>query len=91
MASRKGSHSVFAGPFLHFLTLQTAVAAKRMFPFKDDREFKCVSHLSLHLGHRSFPRQPPLSKKSLFVPKKFFFFLIFFVLPKAFEPLKLET
>ena len=55
----KGSHIVFTWPFLHFLTLLTAVAAKLLFQFKSDLEFKCVSHLGLHLGHTNFPPQPP--------------------------------
>ena len=42
MASRKG-----------LLTLLTATAAKLLFQFKSDLEFKCVSHL----GHTNFPRQ----------------------------------
>ena len=76
MTFRKGSHIVFTWPFLHFLTLQTAVAAKSLFQFKSDLEFKGVSHLGLHLGHPNFPRKNPL-------PKKKFFFIIFFVQPKA--------
>ena len=36
-----------------------AVAAKLLFQFKSDLRFKCVSHLSLHLGRPNFPRQPP--------------------------------
>ena len=55
----KGSHIVFTWPFLHFLTLPAAVAAKLLFQFKSDLEFKCVSHLGLHLGRPNFSRQPP--------------------------------
>ena len=55
----KGSHIVFTWPFVHFLTLPAAVAAKLLFQFKSDLEFKCVSHLGLHLGRPNFPRQPP--------------------------------
>ena len=55
----KGRHIVFTWPFLHFLTLQPAVAIKRLFQFKSNLEFKCVSHLGLHLGRPSFPQQPP--------------------------------
>ena len=55
----KGSHIVFTWPFVHFLTLPAAVAAKLLFQFKSDLEFKCVSHLDLHLGRPNFPRQPP--------------------------------
>ena len=36
-----------AMPFVHFLTLPAAVAAKLLFQFKSDLEFKCVSHLGL--------------------------------------------
>ena len=43
----KVSHIVFTWPFLHFLTLLTAVAAELLFQFKSDVEFKCVSHLGL--------------------------------------------
>ena len=32
----KGSHYVFTWPFLHFLTLPAAVAAKLLFQFKSD-------------------------------------------------------
>ena len=53
------SHIVFTWPFLHFLTLPAAVAAKLLFQFKSDLEFKCVSYLGLHLGRPNFPRQPP--------------------------------
>ena len=55
----KGSHIVFTWPFLHFLTLPAAAAAKLPFQFKSDLEFKCVSHPGLHLGRPNFPRQPP--------------------------------
>ena len=55
----KGSHIVFTWPFVHFSTLPAAVAAKLLFQFKSDLEFKCVSHLGLHLGRPNFPRQPP--------------------------------
>ena len=55
----KGSHITFVWPFVHFLTLAAAVAAKLLFQFKSDLEFKCVSHLGLHLGRPNFPRQPP--------------------------------
>ena len=55
----KGSHITFVWPFVHFLTLPAAVAAKLLFQFKSDLEFKCVSHLGLHLGRPNFPRQPP--------------------------------
>ena len=69
MASRKGSHIICTWPFLHFLTLQPAVAAKRLFQFKSDLEFECVSHL----GHPNFPRQPPLLRKNYWTPKILFF------------------
>ena len=90
----KGSHIVFTWPFLHFLTLPAAVAAKLLFQFKSDPEFKCVSHLGLHLGRSNFPRQ--FLEKKYFVFEKFFFFSFFFstpnfVQPKAFEPLMLEA
>ena len=55
----KGSHITFVWPFVHFLTLPAALAAKLLFQFKSDLEFKCVSHLGLHLGRPNFPRQPP--------------------------------
>ena len=55
----KGSHIVFTWPFLRFLTLLTAIAAKLLFQFKSDLEFKCVSHVGVHLNHTNFPRQPP--------------------------------
>ena len=55
----KENHFVFTWPFLHFLTLLTAIAAKLLSQFKSDLEFKCVSHLGLHRGHTNFPRQPP--------------------------------
>ena len=73
-ASRKGSHIVFTWPFLHFLILQTAVATKRLFQFKSDLEFKCLSHLGPHHSYPNFPRQPLLSRKktAVFVPKKIF-------------------
>ena len=70
MASRKGKTIVFTWPFLHFLTLLTAVAAKLLFQFKSDLEFKCVSHLCLPLGHTNFTDSPPLSRNKLFCTQK---------------------
>ena len=71
---KKGSHIVFTWPFLHYLTLSAAVAAKLLFQFKSDLEFKCVSHLGLHLGHPNFPRQPPSFQiKNILFPKNSFF------------------
>ena len=55
----KRTHIVFTWPFLHFLTLLKAIAAKLLFQFKSDLEFKCVFHLGLHLGCPNFPRKPP--------------------------------
>ena len=61
--------------FGHFCTsLLTAIAAKLLFQFKSDLEFKCVSHLGLHLGHTNFPRQPPSFYKKCFLSRKNSFF-----------------
>ena len=87
-------HIVFTWPFLHFLTLPAAVAAKLLFQFKSDLEFNCVSHLGVHLGRPNFPQQPPtFSKKNILVSEKFFLFFSTpnFVQPEAFERLILET
>ena len=94
----KGSHIAFTWPFLHFLTLRAAVAAKLLFQFKSDLELKCVSHLGLHLGRPNFTRQPPsFWIKNILFPKNSFLwlpekvghfvftwpFLHFFTLPAA--------
>ena len=95
--SSYGFPIVFTWPFLHFSTFPAAVAAKLQFQFKSDLEFKCVSHLGLHLCRPNFPRHPLLSRKKIFCfRKKFFYLFIFFstpnfVQPKAFERLMLET
>ena len=48
----KSKHITFVWPFVHFLTLPAAVAAKLLFQFKSDL------HLG-RLGRPNFPRQPP--------------------------------
>ena len=59
MASRKGKPYCFYLAISALFDTPAAVAAKLLFQFKSDLEFKCVSHLSLHLGRPNFPRQPP--------------------------------
>ena len=49
--THNGSHIVFIWPFLHFLTLATAAAAKLLFQFKSDLEFKCVPPRSTLWSH----------------------------------------